>query len=274
MFSAKTKLCLVIGDPIEHSLSPLIHNAGYRALGIDDRFVFLAARVELKDVKKAIEAVRTLGIRGVSCTMPHKTKVMKYLDKTDKAAEEIGAVNTIVNQNGLLKGYNTDWLGALKPIEKRTRIKGKKIGIIGAGGAARAIVYGLKKRGGRIKIFNKDLQQAADLAKKWKCEFSGFDRLEELRDFDIIINATPLGMRPYEKISPVPQNVFSRKQLVMDVVYQPYLTRMLKEAKKKGAKIISGAEMLLYQAFYQFEYYTGRKPPQQAMRRALMAFYR
>ncbi len=270
MISAKTKICLVIGDPIEHSLSPLLHNTGYKVLGIEDEFVFLGARVKLKDLKWAIKAIRIMGIRGVSCTMPHKVKVMKYLDEIDKVAKEIGAVNTIVNENGILKGYNTDWLGGLKPIKKRTKIKGKKIGIIGAGGAARAIVYGLKKEGGKIKIFNKDKNEAKKLAKKFNLEYSDFSNLMELKDFDIIINATPLGMPPYQNISPVPKEVFSKKQIVMDVIYSPLKTKMLKEAEKKGAKIVSGIEMFLEQGVAQFEYYTKRKAPIKAIQRALI----
>lgn len=272
MLSAKTKICLTIGDPIEHSLSPLMHNAGYKALSIDDEFVFLAAKVKLEDVKTAVKAMRVLGIRGMSCTMPHKVEVMKYLDKIDKTAREIGAVNTIVNDNGILKGYNTDWLGVLKPIKRLNKISGKKIGVIGAGGAARAIVYGLKIAGGKIKIFNKDIKQAKDLAKKFNCEFGGFDDLNELKNFDIIVNATPLGMKPWQNISPVPKEIFSRNQIVMDAVYIPYKTKMLREAEKRGAKIIPGIEMFLEQGAAQFTYYTKRKAPIGAMRRALLDY--
>ncbi|MBU4299221.1 shikimate dehydrogenase [Patescibacteria group bacterium] len=270
--SSKTKICLVIGDPIEHSLSPLMHNAGYRALGIDDQFVFLAARVKLKDVKYAVKAVKVMGFRGLTCTMPHKLEVLKYLDKIDKTAREIGAVNTVVNDDGILKGYNTDWLGALKPLAKITKIKGKKIGIIGAGGAARATIYGLKKKRGSIKIFNKNIRQAKWLAKKFNCEFGGFDELNELKHFDIIINATPLGMKPYENISPVPKEIFSRNQIVMDAVYIPYKTKILREAEKMGAKTIPGIEMFLEQGAAQFFYYTKRKAPIVAMRKALLDY--
>lgn len=274
MISSKTKICFVIGDPIEHSLSPLMHNAGYKVLGIDDEFVFLAARVKLENVKTAVKAMKSLGLRGMSCTMPHKVEVIRYLDKIDKVAREIGAVNTIVNDEGVLIGYNTDWLGALKPIEKIIEIKGKRVGIIGAGGAARAIVYGLKMAGGELKIFNRDLKQVKNLAKKFKCEFSGFDDLQELKNFDIVVNATPLGMAPYQNISPVPKNVFSKNQIVMDAVYIPYKTKMLKDAEKRGAKIIPGIEMFLEQGVAQFTYYTKRKPPAKAMRRALLDYFK
>lgn len=273
MLSAKTKICLTIGDPIEHSLSPLMHNAGYEALGIDDKFVFLAARVKLKDVKDAVKAVRALGIRGMSCTMPHKVEVMKYLDEIDESAREIGAVNTVVNDDGVLSGYNTDWLGALKPIEKITEIKGNKIGVIGAGGAARAIVYGLSKNGGEIKIFNKDVKQAKDLAEKFACEFGRFEDLEELKYFDIIVNATPLGMKPHENVSAVQKEIFSENHIVMDAVYVPHKTKMLREAEEKGAKIIPGVEMFVEQGAAQFFHYTKKKAPVQAMRKALLSYF-
>lgn len=272
MFSSKTKICLVIGDPIEHSLSPLMHNAGYKALGIEDEFVFLAARVKPKDLKTAVKAVRALGIRGLTCTIPHKVEAMRYLDKIDKAVKEIGAVNTIVNNKGILTGYNTDWLGALNPLAKKSGVKGKRIGIIGAGGAARAIIFGLKKSGGKIKIFNKDIKQAKKLAKRFACESGGFGELEQLKDFDIIVNATPLGMKPCENISPVPKEFFSKNQIVFDIVYNPYKTKMLKEAEKRGAKIIPGIEMFLGQGIAQFTYYTNRKAPFQAMRKAVNNF--
>jgi shikimate dehydrogenase len=272
--SAKRKICLIIGDPVEHSLSPLIHNVGYKALSIDDEFVFLAARVRVKDLKYLVKAIRIMGIRGLTCTMPHKVEVMRYLDKIDPVAKEIGAVNTVVNDNGVLKGYNTDWIGARKPIEKITSIKGKMVGIIGAGGAARAIIYGLKKKGAKIKIFNKEKNQAKRLARKIKCQWAGFDDLLELKNFDIIINATPLGMKPYENISPVPKEVFSKNQIVMDAVYIPLETKMLKEAKERGAKIIPGIEMLLGQGIPQFTYYTKRKAPVRAMRKALLNYFK
>jgi len=274
MIGAKTKICLVIGDPIEHSLSPLMHNVGYKALGIDDKFVFLGARVKIEELKNIKTAIKTLKIRGVSCTMPHKVKIMKYLDEIEESAREIGAVNTVLNENQKLIGYNTDWIGAQKAIEKKTRIKGKKVGIIGAGGAAKAIVYGVKKKGGKIKVFNIDLKEAENLAKNFQVEIGSFKDLKELKNFDIIINATPLGMPPYQGISPLPKEVFSKHQVVMDAVYIPYKTKMLREAEKRGAKIIPGIEMLFWQGVAQFKLYTKRNPPLDAMRSALINYFK
>lgn len=267
--SGKTKICLVLGDPIEQTLSPLMHNKAYEALGIDDEFVYLAARVKIEDIKDAIKGVRAMRIRGLACTMPHKVKVIKYLDKIDERAEEIGAVNTVVNENGILKGYNTDWLGVLTPLKRRVALKGSRVGIVGAGGAARAAIYGIAKEKANIKIFNLNTKEAEPLAKKYKCSLSDFKNLSELKNFDIIINCTPLGMKPYENKSAVPANVFHKGQVVMDVVYNPYETKMLKEARKRGAKIVRGYEMLLHQGVVQFAYHTKRKAPEKIMERAL-----
>jgi len=268
--SGKTKICLVIGDPIEQTLSPLMHNTAYQALGIDDQFVYLAARVKIEDLKEAIRGVRAMGIRGLACTMPHKVRVMRYLDKVDKTAREIGAVNTVVNEDGILKGYNTDWLGALVPLKRRISLKRKKVGIIGAGGAARAVIYGIAKEKANIRIFNISIKEAKPLAKKYNCSFSDFKDLYKLKDFDVIINCTPLGMGVYKNKSPVPSCVFHKGQVVMDVVYNPYETKMLREAKEKGAKIIRGYEMLLHQGLFQFFYHTGRKAPEEVMKRILI----
>lgn len=124
--SAKTKICLIIGDPVEHSLSPAMHNAGYEALGIDDQFVFLGANVKVEDVGVTVDAMRKMRIHGLTCTIPHKVEVMKFLDRIDPTAKKIGAVNTVLNQNGKLIGFNTDWLGAVIPLEKITNLSGKK----------------------------------------------------------------------------------------------------------------------------------------------------
>src|SRR3989344_3011268 len=154
------KICLSIGYPIKISKSPLMHNTGYKKLGIDDQFIYLSAEVKPKDLKMAIDGARAFGIRGISVTMPYKEKVMKYLDKIDTEAKIIGAVNTIVNNDGVLTGFNTDSTGAIMALEKKTNLKGKKVALIGAGGAARAIVYGLTRKGAIVKIFNRSLDNA------------------------------------------------------------------------------------------------------------------
>ncbi len=260
-------ICLIIGYPVKGSCSPLIHNAGYKNLGIDDQFNYLATDVKPEHLKMAIAGIKALGIKGVSVTMPHKQKVMEYLDTIDKEAEKIKAVNTILNSNGKLIGYNTDYIGAITALEKKTTLKGKKTAVLGAGGAARAIIYGLKKKDAVVKIFNRTRESAKILAREFGCEYAGFESLEQVAEMDIIINATPIGMN--EDKSPINKKFLNKKQIVFDIVYQPKETKLIKDAKSKGAKIIYGYEMLLYQGVVQFELYTGMKAPVNVMRRRL-----
>lgn len=267
--NGKTKICLIIGDPVEHTLSPMMHNSAYEALGIDDQFVYMAARVRIEHVKEVVTAMRAMGFRGLTCTVPHKLEVMKYLDKIDEVARKIGAVNTVVNDKGVLYGYNTDWLGTVIPLEKITSLKGKKVVIIGAGGASKAIAFGVVEKGAKLKIYNRTFTKANELAQELGVQAGRFTELEDIKSADIVINATSLGMAPNDDKSPVPANFFHNKQIVFDAVYVPYETKFLKEAKTMGAKIIHGVEMLLYQGIAQFEYYTNLKAPEEVMRKAL-----
>jgi len=195
------KICLIIGDPIDHSLSPVMHNAGYRALGIDSEYIFLKKRVGANETKKAINEMREKNYRGLTCTMPHKIEVMKYLDEIDNSAKKIGAVNTVINNNGRLKGYNTDWIGVAKSLEKITVLKNKKVALIGAGGASRAAIFGLSQEGAIITIFNRTLEKAEKLAKEFNCQAESIEDIEKIKDYDIIINATSIrAVQPYQII--------------------------------------------------------------------------
>lgn len=267
--NAKTKMCIIIGDPVEHSLSPKMHNTAYRALGIDDQFVFTAARVDPQNVGEVVQAVRVMGIRGLTCTVPHKMEVMQYLDWIDPVAEKIGAVNTVVNDDGTLKGYNTDWLGTVTPLEKVTKLQGKKVALIGAGGAARAMAYGVVERGGFLKIYNRTLAKAQELAEELGCWAGSLDELEEIKDADIIINSTSIGMGDLVDELPVAENLIQPHHICFDAVYVPYETKFLQVAKAKGAKIIHGIDMLLYQGTAQFTYYTNHEAPQEVMQKSL-----
>jgi len=267
--SAKTKICMIIGDPVAHSLSPAMHNAGYEALGIDNQFVFLGAKVKVEDVGVAVQSMRKMGIHGLACTIPHKTEVMKYLDEIDETARKIGAVNTVLNQNGKLIGFNTDWLGAVIPLEKITSLSGKKVLVLGAGGASRAVVFGLKNRGAKVKIFNRTKEKAIELAKEFSCQATDLKIKSEIKDFDIIINTTSVGMKPLENETPISTKFITDKQIVFDIVYVPFETKLLREAKKRGATIIHGIEMLLHQGTAQFKIFTGHKAPEEVMRRVL-----
>jgi shikimate dehydrogenase len=261
------KICCLIGDPVEHSLSPLIHNAGYRALGLD--YVYISLRA--KEVKKAIESIRGLGIRGASVTLPHKTEALKYLDKIDPKAEAIGAVNTIVNDKGVLTGYNTDGQGALKALEEVTAPAGKKVVLIGSGGAASAIAAALKDSGAKLVILNRTKDKAIELAKKFNAEDGGgLDKLSLITKADILINATPVGMAPKTEASIVPEELLHSRLTVFDIVYNPRETKLITQAKEKGCAVVYGYKMLLYQAALQFELFTGLKAPLAVMESALV----
>ncbi len=260
-------ICVIIGDPIEHSLSPLIHNTAYKALTIDDKYIYLPIRVSKESLEKAIELIKKLNIKGISVTVPLKEEVLKYLNKVEKEAKKIGAVNTIVNNEGILTGYNTDWIGAVKSLVEKTSLSGKNIAVIGAGGSARAVIYGLVKKGAMVKVFNRSEDKAKRLAKKFGCEFGSMKNLQEISDMDIIVNATSVGMN--EDKSPIDKKLIRKHQIVFDCVYSPLETKLLKDAKSKGAKIIFGTEMLLYQGVEQFKLYTGLDAPISEMKKAL-----
>jgi shikimate dehydrogenase len=266
VINADTKICCLIGDPVEHSLSPLIHNAGYQALGIN--YAYVSFRV--KDIKQAIEGIRGLGIRGASVTIPHKTSAIKHLDRLDTLAEKIGAVNTIVNDDGILTGYNTDGDGALQALEEVTSLKGKKAVLIGSGGAASAIAVGLKAKGVKLVVLNRTEAKASNLAKKVNASgFGGLNRLSEITSADILINATSLGMWPKTGQSIIPRELLHNKLTVFDIVYNPRETRLLIEARERGCAVVYGYRMFLYQAVKQFELFTGLKGPIKAMEAAL-----
>lgn len=269
--SAKNKICMIIGDPVEHSLSPVMHNRAYKALGMDNEFVYIGCRVRIENIRDALNAIRVLGIRGVSCTLPHKVEIVKYLDKenVDPVALKIGAVNTIVNDNGVLRGYNTDWIGVVKPLEQITNLKGKSVAILGAGGAARAMAYAMSSSGAFFTVFNRTLEKAVDLSRDFGGLARSYKDIEEVKQMDIILNATPIGMRPNQNETPLPKQYISKKQIVFDAVYNPFETKLLKDAKEQGAMIIHGTEMLLYQGTAQFELYTGRMAPVEEMRKVL-----
>jgi shikimate dehydrogenase len=266
LINADTQICCLIGDPVEHSLSPLIHNAGYQALGINYAYVSF----QVKDIKQAIEGVRGLGIRGASITIPHKTSAIKYLDRLDPLAEKTGAVNTIVNDDGVLTGYNTDGDGALQALEEVTSLKGKKNVLIGSGGAASAIAFGLKAKGVKLVVLNRTEAKASNLAKKVNASgFGGLNRLSEIASADILINATPVGMWPQTDQSIILKELLHDGLTVFDIVYNPKETRLLIEARERGCNIVYGYKMFLYQAARQFELFTGLKAPLPTMESAL-----
>ncbi|MCX6644173.1 MAG: shikimate dehydrogenase [Candidatus Bathyarchaeota archaeon] len=276
IISGKTRVCGVIGDPIEHTLSPIMHNAAFKALKLD--FAFLAFKVKVADVEKAVSGMRALGIHGLNVTMPHKSAVINYLDEVDQAAKAIGSVNTILNKDGRLFGFNTDGVGALQALrENGVEPRGKKVLLLGAGGAARAIAYTLAREADELVILNRTAKQAAELANLLKQTFDRkvvADALspntikDTLQDSDVLINATSVGMKPNANQTPVAFEWLRPDLAVMDIVYNPVETKLAKDAKAAGAKVVSGFEMLIYQGAASFEIWTGHSAPVEVMRHA------
>jgi shikimate dehydrogenase len=272
--SGKTKVCALIGDPVEHTMSPAMHNAAFQKLGLD--YVYLPFRVESKQLKQAVAGFRALNVRGINVTIPHKVAVMPLLDKPDPLAEKIGAVNTVVNDNGKLKGYNTDAEGFLQALlEHGFKPKNKKVVVLGAGGASRAISYILAQQGANITILNRkqELDWALDIARLIKTNFNQtvealeLSRLADVLPADLLVNATSVGMFPNAKDSPAPAQLLSKVPLVFDIVYNPIKTKLLKDAAVAGAKTVSGVDMLAWQGALAFEKWTGKKAPLDLMRR-------
>ncbi len=268
--TAKTQICVIIGDPIGHSLSPAMHNAGYQALGIGGQFVFVASHVTAPNLKDAIAGVRAMGIRGITCTIPHKTTVIPLLDDIDPLAAKMGAVNTVVQQDGKLKGYNTDWMGIVRPLTQRTTLQGKRVAVLGAGGAARAAAFGVEEQGASVVVFNRTVAKAETLAREVSGVAYGLEEINRVQECDILIQTTSVGMLPYPKETLIPIEYLSHNHVVMDVVYTPWYTQLLHDATTKGATVIPGAEMFLHQGLAQFSLYTGQDAPAHVMKEIIV----
>lgn len=275
-----TQLCGLLGYPVEHSLSPAIHNAAFEHLGLN--FVYLAFPVE--DIAGAIRGIKALGnVRGFSVTIPHKVAVMPYLDDIELTASHIGSVNTIVKEDGKLKGYNTDASGALLALQQAgVDLSQKKVVILGSGGAARAIAFALAVEEAvcELTILGIDEKErnllVQDLRDKTSVEIkqgvmSNETLSERLPFAHVLIQCTPVGMHPKINESCVPQHLLNPSMTVMDIVYNPLETRLLREAREKGCTVIRGVEMFVNQAVGQFERWTGQPAPINMMRAVLEA---
>jgi len=269
--TGKTKICGLIGDPVEHSMSPVMHNKAYKKLGLD--YIYLPFRVAPEQLEAAVDGLRALNVCGFNVTIPHKVAVIPMLDGLDPIAEKIGAVNTVVNMDGELRGYNTDAAGFLRALlDSGTEPDGKNIVVLGAGGAARAVTYILAERDVNLTILNRreELDWAEAIAELINEDFGRPVRVlelldeclaEALQEADILVNATSVGMSPHSEKSPVPAKLLKKDLVVFDVVYNPIDTRLLTEAKAAGARTISGIEMLIWQGALAFEKWTGREAP-------------
>jgi len=270
----RTKICGIIGDPIEHTMSPVMHNAAFKNRGVD--YVYLAFRVKKEELGKAIEGMRALDIRGLNITIPHKVTVIPFLDELDPLADKIGAVNTIVNDNGVLRGYNTDATGFLHALRERgVEPEGKSVVILGAGGASRAISFILAERGSSLVILNRTWDKAKICAdriseifqrKATALKLNRENLAAALSQADILVNATSIGMSPNINETPVTSNLLKSGLVVFDIVYNPIKTRLRREAEAAGATVISGLDMLVWQGALAFEKWTGLKAPVELMR--------
>lgn len=267
--TGKTKITGLYGFPVEHTLSPLMHNAAFEHLGLD--YCYLPFSVHPDFLKNAVESVRALNLAGVNITVPHKESVIPYLDNVNEEALFIGAVNTIVNQQGTLIGHNTDGRGFMRSLlEYNVSPESKKILIAGAGGASRAIGYYLGQKAKELYLFDIDktkLEKLASDLSEIRDNIKILDDTTQLRHFDILINATPLGLKTTDPV-PFDVSVLSPEQTVCDLIYKN--TPLLAHAAQKGCKTINGLGMLLWQGVLAFELWTRDSPPVEIMRSALM----
>jgi shikimate dehydrogenase len=263
MINGHTKIFGILGRPVAHSLSPAMHNAAFRHLGINAAYVAFP----VADLAQAVSGLRGLGIGGVSVTIPFKEEIIPLLDGLDPRAARIGAVNTVVNRDGRLTGYNTDWLGAVAALTAKISLKGRHVLILGAGGASRAIAYGIFHKGGQVTLTDIDAGRAAALARDVGAEAIPPEALADCAA-TVLINATPVGMTPEVDGIPINPDLLGRFGVVMDIVYQPLQTRLLREAEAQGCATIDGLQMLIHQATAQFELFTGQEAPREVMSRA------
>lgn len=256
----------VIGHPIGHSLSPLMHNAALDHAGVDA--VYLA--FDVTDLAGAMAGVRALNIRGLSVTIPHKEAVMDYLDEVDPRAGRIGAVNTVDNRDGWLTGYNTDAAGAMAALSEIVDVGGADAAVLGAGGAARAIGFAIREAGGRVTILNRSREKGEGLAKAIGAAFRPLSDFRG-RDYGVVVNTTSVGMHPDINEIPVPETELHDGMAVMDIVYNPLRTAFLAAAEKRRCRTIDGLAMFVRQGAAQFERWTGQTAPVGLMTRTVRA---
>lgn len=280
IITGKTKICGLIGDPVEHTMSPAMHNAAFEELGLD--YIYLPFRVKAENLAGAVAGLKALGLCGFNVTIPHKVNIIPLLDSVDPVARKIGAVNTIVNDDGRLTGYNTDAAGFLEALrEQGVEAAGKNIVILGAGGASRAISCVLAENGARLTILNRrqELDWAVDIARRINRDTGEVAQALELTDANlstslsaagILVNATSVGMSPDEDSSPVPAGLLKSGLMVFDIVYNPVRTRLLREAASAGLCTVGGVDMLAWQGALAFEKWTGCVAPLATMRREVV----
>ena len=262
--SAKSMVCGIVLHPAGHTRSPAMHNAAFRACGLDAHYH--AFDVPPDRLEEAILGMRGLGLRQLAVSLPHKTAVMAHLDRVDETARAIGAVNTVTLGEKGLEGANTDWVGALRALAREIDPKGQRAVVLGAGGAARAVVYGLVQAGAHVSVLNRSEDRAQQLAEDLgAADFGPLSRLGDIAP-EIVVNTTSVGMG--SEVSPVKAEALPSDAVVMDAVYEPEQTRLLRDAAVRGARPLGGKWMLVHQAAEQFRIWTGLEPPVDAMAEA------
>jgi len=274
-----TKLTAVLGYPLSHSLSPLMHNEAFKHCSFN--CIYIPLEVKPEDLGAVVKAIGRMNFIGFNVTVPHKVEVMKYLDEVDKLADIIGAVNTVVIKDGKMKGYNTDGIGFLKSLEESTKqpVEGRKVFILGAGGACRAISMTLAmNKAERIYICNRTYERAESLCRDINANFTSislpvlmeYENMKEaIEDSDILINTTTVGMYPHSDESPLPKSLLKENLIVCDIVYNPKKTKLLKDAEALECKIVFGLPMLVYQGAEAFKLWTGIEAPVNVMFKAV-----
>ena len=266
--NGRTALYGIIGNPVSHTLSPVMHNGAFAELGENSLYL----PFPVVDLEAGMVGLKALGVKGVSVTIPYKEAVIPLLDEIETVARKIGAVNTIeikdVDGKKQLCGSNTDWVGANRALAEKVVLSGASVVLLGAGGSARAIGFGLQQEGAQVVLCSRTESRGRALAAELGCLWHPLDDADTLQG-DVLVNATSVGMQPKIDVSPVPQAILARFQVVMDIVYAPLETRLLREAKAAGCSVINGLEMLLYQGVAQFELWTGKTAPVELMRQRL-----
>jgi len=254
------------GNPVGHSLSPPMHNAAYKKMGINATYCSYC----VEDLAEAITRIREHPLGGVSVTIPFKTAVIPYLDEVQDDARTIGAVNTILHHDkGRLRGYNTDWTGVVLGLEESLDIRDKTFAILGAGGAARAAAYGILRRGGSPLIVNRTTARGEEMAQEFGCPFYPLSEIGAIRA-DCLINTTPVGMAPEKGASPIVTGILANFQWVMDCIYNPLKTQLLQDAEVAGCTPINGVGMFVHQGAEQIKIWTGKEPPREFMRQVVL----
>ncbi|MCM3619141.1 shikimate dehydrogenase [Sutcliffiella horikoshii] len=264
------KLYGVIGSPIAHSMSPHIHNDAFKQM--DYNAHYHAFHIEPDELEDAVKGMKALGVSGFNVTIPHKEAIIPLLDEVDEAARRIGAVNTVVNRDGVLIGYNTDGKGYVEALKEVTMLKNKRVLIIGAGGAARAIFYTLAKEGNiQIDLYNRTASKAVELIQEFSLNhlakgISSKEAVNTMKDYDVVVQTTSVGMFPYTEESPFPLINIKEGAVFSDIIYNPIETRLLRDAKALGAVTQNGVSMFAYQAAFAFEHWTGQLPDTDRMK--------